>query len=76
MRKGKERACKNIFHDPLLPTVGLMRCRKSKKFNLSINWKCSPLLSTTPVVRDICTFAVLISVSQIFFASLVFMKGT
>ena len=29
-RKGKERACKNIFNDPLLLTFGSMRCQKVK----------------------------------------------
>ena len=28
--EGRERACKNFFNDPLLPTLGLMRCRKVK----------------------------------------------
>ena len=28
--KGRERACKNVFNNPFLPTVGLMRCRKIK----------------------------------------------
>jgi len=28
--KGRERACKNIFNEPLPPTLGLTRCRKLK----------------------------------------------
>ena len=30
VRKGRERACKNIFNHPLQHTFGLMRCRKVK----------------------------------------------
>ena len=42
-RKGRERACKNFFNEPLPSTFGLMRCRKGKTVNLPISWKYSPI---------------------------------
>ena len=36
--RGRVRACKNFFNDPLPPTYGLMKCRKVKMFELLITF--------------------------------------
>ena len=65
MRKESEIACNNIFRKPLVPTFGLVRYPKVKM----------SLCQSIPMARDICTFAVLFSVSQHFFASLFCFSG-
>ena len=74
--KGRERACKSIFNEPLPRTLGLMRCRKVKMSTcqLAKYILLLPACFLSGLHEPCGTFVVLYSVSQPFSASLV--KGT